>query len=114
MHPDTSAQSREPATDAELAEVARLGWAHRGTALTRDLQFRDFDEAMEFAEHVRVGANDYFRRPDLLIRSGNLRLSVENLHHAGFTRAEIRLVHKASAVIEQYGKRGEVNHGSQA
>jgi hypothetical protein len=30
-----------------------------------------------------------------------LRLIVENRHHAGFTKAEIRLVNKASDVIDR-------------
>jgi hypothetical protein len=46
-------------------------------------------------------AVDYLRRPDVCIASGRVVLTVENRHHAGFTRAEMRLIEKATAVIER-------------
>jgi hypothetical protein len=42
----------------------------------------------------------------MLIRSHHLRLSVVNLHHAGLTKAELRLVSKATAVIRDHRGRG--------
>ena len=46
-------------------------------------------------------ANDYGRRPDMCISEFNrVRLSVSNLHHAGFTPAEMRLAAKVNEVIE--------------
>jgi hypothetical protein len=51
-------------------------------------------------------AVDWFRRPDMLIRPHHLRLSVVNLHHAGLTKAELRLVSKATAVIKDHRGRG--------
>jgi pterin-4a-carbinolamine dehydratase len=68
----------------------------------RELQFRDFEEAMSFAARVAACAVDYGRRPDICITELNeVRLSVANLHHAGFTRAELRLVAKVSAIIAE-------------
>jgi 4a-hydroxytetrahydrobiopterin dehydratase len=85
--------------DAALAELP--GWRREGDALVRELEFRDFEEAMRFAERVAACAVDYGRRPDICISEFNhVRLSVANLHHAGFTHAELRLLEKVSAILE--------------
>jgi 4a-hydroxytetrahydrobiopterin dehydratase len=92
------------ATDHEVEEaLATLpGWRREGDALVRDLKFRDFDEAMRFAERVAGCAVDYGRRPDICISEFNhVRLSIANLHHAGFTHAELRLLEKVSAFVGQ-------------
>jgi pterin-4a-carbinolamine dehydratase len=89
------------APDETIEEVVRRGWRIEGEALTRELVFKDFDEAIGFARELGEEAVDWFRRPDMLLRSAHLRLSVENRHHAGFTLAEIRLVNKATEVIDR-------------
>jgi pterin-4a-carbinolamine dehydratase len=94
------------AAPSEIEEAVRRGWRLEGQALTRDLDFRDFEESMGFALAVGREAVDWFRRPDMLIRSHRLRLSVENLHHAGFTKAELRLVAKATQVIDEHHAAG--------
>jgi len=48
-------------------------------------------------------AVDYLRRPDMCISEFNrVRLRVVNSHHAGLTEAELRLVAKTSAVIDEH------------
>jgi 4a-hydroxytetrahydrobiopterin dehydratase len=85
--------------DAALAELP--GWRREGDALVRELEFRDFEDAMRFAERIAACAVDYGRRPDICISEFNhVRLSVANLHHAGFTHAELRLLEKVSAILE--------------
>src|SRR4051794_27754729 len=89
------------ASESEVQEAVARGWRRqRDDALVRDLEFRDFDEAIAFAQVLGREAVDWLRRPDMLIRSHLLRLSVVNLHHAGLTKAELRLVSKATAVID--------------
>jgi pterin-4a-carbinolamine dehydratase len=83
-----------------VQEAVDRGWRLQRDALVRDLEFRDFDEAIAFAQVLGREAVDWLRRPDMLIRSHHLRLSVMNRHHAGLTKAELRLVSKATAVIE--------------
>jgi pterin-4a-carbinolamine dehydratase len=92
----------EPAEQHEIDAALERGWRPRGQALTRELSFRDFEEAMSFAREIAAQAVDYLRRPDLSIRSNRLELTVENLHHAGFTKAEMRLIAKASDVIDRH------------
>lgn len=94
------------ASESAVQEAVARGWRLQRDALVRDLEFRDFDEAIAFAQVLGREAVDWLRRPDMLIRSHHLRLSVANLHHAGLTKAELRLVSKATAVIEEHRSRG--------
>src|SRR3954470_24198336 len=80
------------ASASEVQEAVARGWRLQRDALVRDLEFRDFDEAIAFAQALGREAVDWLRRPDMLIRSHHLRLSVVNLHHAGLTKAELRLL----------------------
>ena len=98
---------RTPATlsdrDVDLALSGERGWRREGDELVRELKLRDFDEALRFVERVAQLANDYGRRPDMCISEFNrVRLSISNLHHAGFTQAETRLAAKVNAVIEEH------------
>ena len=86
--------------NVDRALSAERGWRREGDALVRHVRLRDFDEGMRFLERVAEVANDYGRRPDMSISEFNrVRLSVSNLHHAGFTQAEMRLVAKVNEVI---------------
>jgi 4a-hydroxytetrahydrobiopterin dehydratase len=74
-------------------------WRHEGGALVRELAFRDHDEAQAFADTIAERAEDYHRHPDLVIALNRVRIVIENLHHAGITRAEQRLAEKVDAVL---------------
>jgi len=85
----------------DQALLTERGWRREGEAIVRELKLRDFDEALRFIERVAQLANDYGRRPDMCISEFNrVRLSVSNLHHAGFTLAEMRLAAKMNQIIE--------------
>jgi 4a-hydroxytetrahydrobiopterin dehydratase len=91
-------------SDAEVDRTlaGEHGWRRAGDSLVRELQLPDFDQALRFVERVAQLANDYGRRPDVCISEFNhVRLSISNLHHAGFTLAEMRLAAKVNAVIEE-------------
>jgi pterin-4a-carbinolamine dehydratase len=92
-------------SDAEVdrALAAHRGWRREGMVLVRELTLRDFDEAMRFLERVAAAAVDYGRRPDMCVSEYNrVRLSVSNLHHAGFTLAEMRLLEKVNAILDEH------------
>jgi 4a-hydroxytetrahydrobiopterin dehydratase len=92
-------------SDAEVdrALAAHRGWRREGMALVREMTLRDFDEAMRFLERVAEAAVDYGRRPDMCVSEYNrVRLAVSNLHHAGFTLAEMRLVEKVNAILDEH------------
>ena len=77
------------------------GWRRSGQALIRELEFRDFDQAMIFVEQVAKAAEDHLRRPDICILDFNrVRLRVANPRHAGITPAELRLVAKVDELID--------------
>jgi 4a-hydroxytetrahydrobiopterin dehydratase len=89
-------------TDAELAQALREcpGWRREGGTIVRELQMRDFEDALGFVERVAEAAVDYRRRPDMCISAYNrVRLAIWNLHHAGFTLAELRLARKVDAIL---------------
>jgi 4a-hydroxytetrahydrobiopterin dehydratase len=75
-------------------------WQQKDNVLVRELQLRDFDEALGFVEQVAARAQDYGRRPDVFIEAGRVRLSIANRHNAGITEAERRLAAKVDAVID--------------
>lgn len=81
--------------------AGRVGdWRAEGGALVREIALRDFDEAFALVGRVAAAAQDHFRRPDMCISEFNhVRLTVANLHHAGITDAERRLVAKVDAVL---------------
>lgn len=77
------------------------GWQRKGESLVRELEFRDFSEAIAFFERVAATAEDHLRRPDMcLLRFNRVRLTITNPHHAGITLAELRLAEKVDAVID--------------
>ena len=77
------------------------GWRQRDQAFVREVQFRDFDEALAFVERVAAAAEDHLRRPDMCILDFNrVRLTIANPKHAGVTQAELRLLEKVESVLE--------------
>jgi pterin-4a-carbinolamine dehydratase len=81
---------------------AHPGWRlARPDALTRELRLRDFDAALAFVNRLAAAAEDHLRRPDMCITEFNhVQITVANLHHAGLTQAEFRLLEKVNAVID--------------
>ena len=78
-----------------------MGWRREGDSLVREIEFRDFSDALAFLERVAVTAEDPLRRPDMCILSYNrVRLTICNPHHAGLTAAEIRLAEKVNPLID--------------
>lgn len=77
------------------------GWHQEPNALVRELTFRDYVEAKEFADYIAEHVEDYNRHPDLAITLNRVRVVIANLHHAGVTRAEERLAAKVDAVLAE-------------
>jgi 4a-hydroxytetrahydrobiopterin dehydratase len=84
------------------APIRVHGWRRDGARLVRELQFRDFEEAVRFLEDVAVAASDHGRRPDMCVFAYNrVRLAVANPNGAPLTRAEERLAAKVDELIER-------------
>jgi 4a-hydroxytetrahydrobiopterin dehydratase len=87
---------------ADRRQPHQSGWRRVGQTLVREVEFRDFDQAMAFIERVAKEAEDHFRRPDMCILEFNhVRLIIANRHHAGITPAELRLAEKVDAIIDR-------------
>ncbi|HEY1714936.1 MAG TPA: 4a-hydroxytetrahydrobiopterin dehydratase [Solirubrobacteraceae bacterium] len=80
---------------------SHTGWRRERDSLVREIEFRDFSDALAFLERIASSVEDHLRRPDMCILSYNrVRLTIGNPHHAGLTAAEIRLAEKVNAVID--------------
>jgi pterin-4a-carbinolamine dehydratase len=77
------------------------GWRRGPNTLWRELAFRDYDEAKEFADYIAEHVDDYHRHPDVAITRNRVRVVIENLHHAGITLAEQRLAAKVDAALAE-------------
>jgi pterin-4a-carbinolamine dehydratase len=68
--------------------------------LVREIEFRDFSDALAFFDRIASTVEDHRRRPDMCILSYNrVRLTIGNPHHAGLTAAEIRLAEQVNPLI---------------
>ena len=86
-------------TQRGAVRTAPAGWRREGELLVREIEFRDFSDAIACLERV-AGVEDYRRRPDMCILNYNrVRLTIGNPHHAGLTEAEIRLANKVNPLI---------------
>jgi pterin-4a-carbinolamine dehydratase len=70
-------------------------------SLVRELRFRDFSDAFAFVREIAERAVDYNRRPWVsMYELSRVRLTIANIHHAGLTAGEIRLLEKVESVID--------------
>jgi 4a-hydroxytetrahydrobiopterin dehydratase len=87
-------------TQLGAVRSAPTGWRRDGDSLVREIEFRDFSDAVAFLERI-ASVDDHLRRPDMCILSYNrVRLDIGNPHHAGLTAAEIRLAEKVNHFID--------------
>jgi pterin-4a-carbinolamine dehydratase len=77
-----------------------VSWRRENGALVGELEFRDYDQAMEAADFIAERVEDYHRHPDLVITLNRLRIVIANLHHAGITRAEERLAANVDEALQ--------------
>ena len=88
-------------TQLGAVRLADTGWRREGDSLVRELEFRDFSDAIAFVERIAFTVEDHRRRPDLCILSYNrVRLTIGNPHHAGLTAAEFRLAEKVNPLVD--------------
>jgi pterin-4a-carbinolamine dehydratase len=100
------------ASEVDHALTGHPGWRRVGKTIVRDLSMRDFDEALRLVDRVGQLAVDYLRRPDMCISQFNhVRLKIVNHHHAGLTEAELRLMVKTSAVIDEHDEAERARSG---
>ncbi|MDP9211835.1 MAG: 4a-hydroxytetrahydrobiopterin dehydratase [bacterium] len=67
------------------------GWELSGKAITRTFEFDDFDQAMDFVNHVAAVAEEHDHHPDIDIRYGTVKLSLSSHSAGGLTEADFAL-----------------------
>jgi 4a-hydroxytetrahydrobiopterin dehydratase len=73
----------------EGESMAGGDWQDTGEALQRDLQFRDFAEAMAYVNRVAEVAEEANHHPDILVHGWNkVRLSLFTHSEGGITDAD--------------------------
>ena len=98
-------------TQAEIGRAleGRPGWHLNERGLVRELQFRDFPAARDFARQLADTATYYGHRPDIAVRDdGRMVLSLVNHNHAGVTVADLALADQIDRAIEQRAPDGTV------
>ena len=67
----------------------------------REIEFRDFSDAVAFLERIAFSVEHHRRRPDMYVLSYTcVRLTIGNPEHAGLTAAEIRLAEELDRLID--------------
>ncbi len=74
-------------------------WRQEGDALVRDLQFKDFAEAMAFVNRVAEVAEQRNHHPDILVHGwNNVRLTLSTHSAGGLTDADHQLAEQIDAL----------------
>jgi 4a-hydroxytetrahydrobiopterin dehydratase len=76
-------------------------WRREDDSLVREIEFRDFSDAVAFLGRITFTVADHASRPDMYILSYTcVRLTIGNPDHAGLTAAEIRLAEKVNRLVD--------------
>jgi 4a-hydroxytetrahydrobiopterin dehydratase len=96
-----------PASKAEeMLRELDTGWqlTHRATRLERAYTFRDFAEAMAFANRVADVAEKEFHHPDLYIAWGTCRVEIWTHKINGLTESDFYFAAKADRAYKAAGE----------
>ena len=73
-------------------------WRREGDEIVREWQFKDFAEAMSFANRVAEAADEANHHPDILVHGWNkVRLSLTNHSAGGLTAADFEMAQRIDA-----------------
>ena len=81
---------------AALATVP--GWKHRGSAIRRTYQFKDFPGAIKFVNAVADLAERAWHHPDIDIRWNKVTLTLTTHDAGGLTEKDFALARKFNAL----------------
>ncbi len=83
--------------DVERRLRSLQGWARRDDALHKEIQFRDFRQAMAFVDRVADEANAADHHPDICIRYNRVELALSTHSEGGITEKDFDLAAKIDA-----------------
>lgn len=75
-------------------------WSRQGDALTRQFQFRDFTQAMQFVNQIAEEASSVNHHPDIDIRYNKVTLAMTTHDSAGITQNDVNLAVAADQVAD--------------
>jgi 4a-hydroxytetrahydrobiopterin dehydratase len=81
---------------AGLASVPK--WNHRGQAITRTYQFKDFPAAIQFVDAVALLAERAGHHPDIDIRWNKVTLTLTTHDAGGLTKKDFELAKRVDRV----------------
>jgi 4a-hydroxytetrahydrobiopterin dehydratase len=86
--------------EAEIAErLAATEWERDGDAISRDLKFGDFAEALAFVDRVGAVAEELNHHPDILLHGWNrVRLTASTHSEGGLTENDFELARRVDAL----------------
>jgi 4a-hydroxytetrahydrobiopterin dehydratase len=91
---------RDLLDDAAIeTSLADLGWRRDGAALTREVEFRSFRDAIVFVGHVADVAEAMDHHPDIDVRWTTVRLRVTTHDRGGVTPMDVELARRVDALI---------------
>ena len=89
-----------PLTDSEMkAALEKLpGWRANGKAIERHFEFKDFKDAMAFANRVAMIAEEANHHPDIEIRYNKLKLTLLSHDSGGVTNRDVKMASRINEI----------------
>ena len=87
-------------TDDAVSEgIASTEWRRDGDAIVRDVQFKDFKEAMAYVNRVAEAAEEVNHHPDILVHGWNkVRLILSTHSVGGLTQSDLDMARRLDDV----------------
>jgi 4a-hydroxytetrahydrobiopterin dehydratase len=91
----------ERLTDDQISErLQSSDWQREGDEIVRNIELKDFAEAMALANRIAVVAEQHNHHPDILIHGwNNVKLSLTNHSAGGLTDTDFEVAREFDAVI---------------
>jgi 4a-hydroxytetrahydrobiopterin dehydratase len=87
--------------DAIQQHMSRLpGWSRQGEALTKQYEFKNFIQSLQFVNQVAEEAESVNHHPDIDIRYNKVTLSLTTHDSGGVTQNDINLAVAADQVAD--------------
>ena len=86
-------------TDDEVNQGLQGDWRREGGAIVRDLELKDFGEAMAFVNRVADAAEEANHHPDILVHGWNqVRLTLSTHSAGGLTQSDLDMARRIDAL----------------
>jgi 4a-hydroxytetrahydrobiopterin dehydratase len=89
-----------PLTDSDVKSALEKlpGWRANGKAIERNFEFKDFKDAMAFANRVAMIAEEANHHPDIEISYNKLKLSLISHDSGGLTSRDVKMAARINEI----------------